>query len=318
MIDPIWVYYLCAAGAVLAAVDAIYNLTFQSTDYRNQINRRLRVIEHSHNREQAIADLRIERGLSRDGALSLSFVWLNRLIVQSGMTRPRWQIAAVIGVATALAFTLGFLWFNTFMAIGFALFAAVPFPLFALIYLRNRRRSKFTDQFAETIDIIVRSLRAGHPVPVAIKMAAREMPDPIGSEFGMVEDEVTYGLDLESAVRHLHDRVGQEDLPLFIASVAIQMSSGGNLTEILESLSEVVRLRAKMRRKIKALSAEGRMSALILSATPILLFLIVNGMTPDFYGKNWDHPWMTTGLTMAGVWMMIGNFIMHRMIRFRI
>ena len=317
-LNPLWIYYVCAIGAALAALDAIYNLTFRSADHRGQINRRLKVIEQSDSRERAIAKLRRERSLTRDGGFVLPIKSLNRLIVQSGLTRPLWQVATGIATLACVAFATGWLWRGSAGGIVACLFAGFAMPVLALIRMRSRRRAKFTDQFAEAIDVIVRSLRAGHPVPVAIKMAAREMPDPIGSEFGMVEDEVTYGLDLESAVRHLQDRVGQEDLPLFIASVAIQMSSGGNLTEILEGLSDVVRLRAKMRRKVRALSAEGRMSALILSATPILLFLIVNWMTPDFYGKTWDHPWMSTGLSIAGIWMLIGNLIMHCMIRFRI
>lgn len=314
--DPIWLYYLCAFGAALAAIDSFYYLAFHSNDYRKQINRRLKVMETSANREQAIADLRRERGI--EGFRLRNFVWLKNLVVQSGIRLSPIEMVLLIGAGAAICLTAGLLWLNAAFSILLCLFAIGPLPIAVLVFLRNRRRGKFTEQFPETIDVIVRSLRAGHPVPVSIKMAAREMPDPIGSEFGMVEDEVTYGLDLETAVRHLYDRVGQEDLPLFIASVAIQMSSGGNLTDILESLSEVVRLRAKMRRKIKALSAEGRISAIILSATPILLFIIVNWMSPDFYGKNWDHPWMTTGLLMAGMWMMFGNFIMHRMINFKI
>ena len=130
-----------------------------------------------------------------------------------------------------------------------------------LQYLRGRRQKKFGAQFPDAIDIIVRSLRAGHPVPIAITMVAREMPDPIGSEFGIVTDEITYGADLETAMRNLYFRVGTDDLPLFVTAVAIQGSTGGNLGEILENLSAVIRQRFKMRRKIRALAAEGRASA---------------------------------------------------------
>ena len=97
----------------------------------------------------------------------------------------------------------------------------------------RRRQKKFGAQFPDAIDIIVRSLRAGHPVPIAIDMVAREMTDPIGTEFGIVADEITYGADLETAMRNLYFRVGQDDLPLFVTAVAIQGSTGGNLGEIL-------------------------------------------------------------------------------------
>jgi tight adherence protein B len=166
--------------------------------------------------------------------------------------------------------------------------------------------------------MIVRSLRAGHPVPIAIAMVSREMKDPIGSEFGIVSDEITYGADLETAMRNLYFRVGQDDLPLFVTAVAIQGSTGGNLGEILENLSGVIRQRFKMRRKIRALAAEGRASALILSSLPIAIFLIIQFIAPEFYRSVWHQELTKLGLIAAGIWMSIGNLIMWRMVNFRI
>ena len=115
------------------------------------------------------------------------------------------------------------------------------------------------------------------------------MPDPIGTEFGIVADEITYGADLETAMRNLYFRVGQDDLPLFVTAVAIQGSTGGNLGEILENLPRVIRQRFKMRRKIRALAAEGRASAMILSSLPIAMFLVIQVVTPDFYASVWHE-----------------------------
>ena len=141
-------------------------------------------------------------------------------------------------------------------------------PARDLVCKRRRRHAAFAARLPDAIDIIVRSLRAGHPVPVAISMVGRELPDPVGTEFGMVADEVTYGADIETALRNMMRRVGQEDLPLFVTSVGIQSSTGGNLSQILDNLSKVIRERFKMRRKIKGLSAEGRAGAMILNVTP--------------------------------------------------
>jgi tight adherence protein B len=149
-------------------------------------------------------------------------------------------------------------------------------------------------------------------------MVAREMPDPIGSEFGIVVDEITYGADLETALRNLYFRIGQDDLPLFVTAVAIQSSTGGNLGEILENLSSVIRDRFKMRRKIRALAAEGRASALILSSLPIVMFLIIQLVAPDFYATVWDIPLTKQALAVAAAWMGLGNFIMYRLVNFRI
>ena len=117
----------------------------------------------------------------------------------------------------------------------------------ALRFLRKRRHKLFGIQLPEALELITRSLKAGHPVPVAISMVAREMPDPIGTEFGVVADEVTYGSDLVSALQSMYDRVGHEDLPLFVTAVSIQSTSGGNLREILDGLSTVIRDRGKLR-----------------------------------------------------------------------
>ena len=134
----------------------------------------------------------------------------------------------------------------------------------------------------------------------------------------MVVDEVTYGSDLETALRSLNVRIGQDDLPLFVTAVAIQGSTGGNLGEILENLSGVIRQRFKMRRKIRALAAEGRASAMILSSLPIAMFFIIQLVVPDFYASVWDEPLTKTALAIAGCWMGVGNLIMFRMVNFRI
>ena len=215
--------------------------------------------------------------------------------------------------------SLGLLWRgNLIEASLIAVFSGTALPYLILRVLRARRQRAFGAQFADGLDMIVRSLRAGHPVPVALTMVAREMPDPIGSEFGIVVDEITYGSDLETALRNLFFRIGQDDLPLFITAVAIQSSTGGNLGEILENLSGAIRQRFKMRRKIRALAAEGRASALILSSLPIAMFLIIQVVAPDFYASVWDESITKQALAMAGAWMGVGNLIMYRLVNFRI
>jgi tight adherence protein B len=201
---------------------------------------------------------------------------------------------------------------------GAALFAALLFPLLTLMFKRRRRHGKFAGQFPDAMDIIVRSLRAGHPVPVAIGLVAQELPDPIGTEFGIAADEITYGADVETAMRNLYFRVGQEDLPLFVTAVAIQGSTGGNLSEILANLSSVIRQRFKMRRKIKALAAEGKFSAMFLSFLPIAVFALINTMTPDFYGSIIQYDLTKWGLGLAAAWMLGGNIVMYKMCNFRI
>jgi tight adherence protein B len=195
---------------------------------------------------------------------------------------------------------------------------SIPLPFFALLYLRSRRLKKFSAQFPDALDVIVRSLRAGHPVPIAIATVSREMADPIGSEFGLVSDEITYGADLETAMRNLYYRVGTDDLPLFVTAIAIQSSTGGNLGEILQNLSGVIRQRFKMRRKIRALAAEGRASAIVLSSLPFGVFAAIQFVTPTFYESVWHESLTRICLAAAGSWMAMGNLIMFKMVKFRI
>ncbi len=316
-IDPLYVFYIALVGAVLAVAEAVYLLTFTAANYRKNINRRLVEFDKTPDRHSAVVKLRRDRGLGGIGAQQKVASWFNRLMMQSGLSISPWKLGVIASTIGVVAFIGAASRYNLWSALAMALCAGVVLPYFYVARARKKRRDKFTEQFPEALDIIVRSLRAGHPVPAAIKMAARELADPCGTEFGMAEDEITFGLDIETAMRNMLERVGQEDLPLFVTSVAIQASSGGNLTEILDNLTAVVRMRVKMRRKIRALSAEGRISAIILSAVPIFLFAIINWLSPNFYGSNWNHPWIFWGLTSAGVWMVIGNLVMHKMINFR-
>jgi len=263
--------------------------------------------------------LRRERGLTSGGEYRLPLINLNQLLLQSGLSLGlgRLVLLIVIGMIAVFAAVLIFRG-NVLYALFAALFCGLILPLVVLKFLRSRRQKKFSAQFPDGIDIIVRSLRAGHPVPIAINMVAREMADPIGTEFGIVSDELTYGSDLEAAMRNLFFRIGTDDLPLFVTAVAIQRTTGGNLGEILENLSAVIRDRFKMRRKIRALAAEGRASALILSSLPIGLFAVIQFLVPSFYGSVWNEDLTRIALTMAACWMGVGNFIMYRMVNFRI
>src|SRR5664279_84247 len=317
--DPVYLIYLLIGVSAAMFAEGVYLLFYNKASYRNNINRRLKVMDDKPDRESVLVQLRRERGLTSGGEYRLPLVSFNKLVLQSGLTIGfgRLILFVIIGMIGAFAATMVFEG-NLLHAFIAALFSGFVLPLMVLRMLRGRRQKKFAAQFPDAIDIIVRSLRAGHPVPIAITMVAREMPDPIGSEFGIVTDEITYGADLETAMRSLYFRVGSDDLPLFVTAVAIQGSTGGNLGEILENLSAVIRLRFKMRRKIRALAAEGRASAMILSSLPIAMFAIVNFVTPEFYSSVWDQDLTKIGLALAGCWMGIGNFVMYRLVNFKI
>ncbi len=317
--NPIYLFYLLIGVSAAMFAEGAYLLFYNKTSYRKNINRRLKVMDDKPDRESVLVQLRRERGLTSGGDYRLPLINLNQLLLQSGLSIGFTRLMLFIAIGMMAAF-VGTMVFDGKLshALGAALFCGLVLPFIVLRILRGRRQKKFGAQFPDAIDIIVRSLRAGHPVPVAITMVAREMPDPIGSEFGIVTDEITYGADLETAMRNLFFRVGSDDLPLFVTAVAIQGSTGGNLGEILENLSAVIRQRFKMRRKIRALAAEGRASALILSSLPIAMFAIIQFVTPDFYASVWDQSLTKVALVIAACWMGVGNFIMYRLVNFRI
>ncbi|MBS1168341.1 MAG: Flp pilus assembly protein TadB [Proteobacteria bacterium] len=317
--NEIYLFYAFAGFAAAFLAEAVYLLTVNAGADRRQVNRRLRVSAPDANRQEVMVMLRRERGLTAAGGMPRHLAWLGQLIVQCGITIGLTKLTLLFA---ATGFIIAGLVFNftghnlikTAVALpvgGFIL------PIMVLRIRRNRRQMKFALQFPEAIELIVRSLKAGHPVPVAMSMVAREMPDPIGTEFGMMTDEVTYGADLVTALTNMQARVGQEDLPLFVTAVSIQSSTGGNLREILQNLTDVIRQRIKMRRKIRAISAEGRISAIFLTAMPILLFVALNFMSPNYYGSVWGKPMTTWGLVGAATWLGVGNLMMKKMISFR-
>jgi tight adherence protein B len=317
--DSIYLIYIFVAAAAVLLVEGIYLLCFSGVSYRQNVNRRLKLLKDEPNRENILVQLRRERGLTGGGDYSIGFEAFNKLLLQSGLTMGVSKLLMVIALGALIAFGATYVIRNDIVqALVAGVFCSTILPLLVLRFLRGRRRKAFGAQFPDALDMIVRSLRAGHPVPIAIGLVAREMKDPIGSEFGIVADEITYGSDLESALRNLYFRIGQDDLPLFVTAVGIQASTGGNLGEILANLSKVIRERFKMRRKVRALASEGRASAIILSSLPLLLMVIIHVVAPDFYGAVWNEDLTRKVLMGAGSWMAFGNFIMYRMVNFRI
>jgi tight adherence protein B len=318
-IDPTYAVYAFAAISAILFGEGVYLLFFSAASYRTRVNRRLALLSDTVDRQGILVQLRRERGLTTAGDFRLPVLSFNRLIVQSGVSIGLSRIAFLAAIAAVITLA-GVVVVRGSLVEGLlgALFSGLFLPYFSLRVVRARRQKKFGSQFPDAIDIIVRSLRAGHPVPIAVNMVGRELPDPIGSEFGLVADEITYGADLETAMRNLYSRVGQDDLPLFVTAVAIQGSTGGNLGEILENLSSVIRQRFKMRRKVRALAAEGRASALILSSLPILMFGVVQVVAPDFYGSVWRYELTKIVLSAAVGWMLVGNLAMYKLVNFKI
>ena len=315
--SPVYVVYAAAALTGIMIAEGLYLLYAGRSDKRTAINRRMKLAENKISQEQVLIQLRKERGIDGGGSI-FSLDRFRALRTQSGMTTPLPKFLMITsGIALALALVV--IWKGLPLLFGLILLLLLlpVLPVMAMRWMRKRRHKRFGIQLPEALELITRGLKAGHPVPVAIAMVSREMADPIGTEFGVVADEVTYGSDLVSALNNLFDRVGHEDLPLFVTAVSIQSSSGGNLREILDGLSMTIRDRGKLRRKVRAISTEGRMSAYILTAVPVLLFTAIMALMPQFYQDVWDVPKTWYMLSGSVIWLLLGNAIMFKMSNFR-
>ena len=202
----------------------------------------------------------------------------------------------------------------------FPLALAVAFggPTLVLLGIRDTRRARLVEQLPDALDLMARSLRSGYPLSASIRTVAESMQDPIATEFGIVVDQISYGDELVVAIKKLSDRVPTEDYRYLAASVAIQHGTGGNLGRVLTLLSQVIRGRGMMRRKIKAMSAEGRISALILSCIPFLMVGLNSIITPEYYGGVVDDP-MFLPLAGVAIGLIVTNaLVMAKLVSFKI
>ena len=311
------IYGLVFAAAVFL-LQAMIGMGKQASKRVRLANDRLRRVAKSDGEGTVLGRLRRARSMTSDGHIAGLNVRIAQLVMQSGLPLGAFGFYYVtLGMATSIGLT-AFLVKGTAIGIAIGVSFGAVLPALTLSFLVKRRQKKAVTQLPDALDVIIRSLAAGHPVPVAMALVAREMSDPIGSEFGIASDEVSFGSTISAAVQKLSDRIGHEDFELFSAMIRLQERTGGNLAELLRSNAKTIRDRQKMRLKIKAASAEGRMSALILNAAPIVLFLAINKMSPDFYGDVKDNPIVTYMLTGVVVWMILGNLVMRKMINFKI
>jgi tight adherence protein B len=201
------------------------------------------------------------------------------------------------------------------LAVGGGL-AALPW--LRVSWLHGQRLKRFEHQFPEALDLIGRALRAGHSLPTAVRLCGDELAEPMASEFRLLADETNYGVPLETALRSLAERVPVPDIGYFVVAVLIQRESGGNMAELLDNISAIVRQRLKLHGQVRTLSAEGRLSAWILTLLPFGVALLINLVNPGFMAPLWQEH---TGQRMVGVALVMvlaGIFWMRHVIRIRV
>lgn len=318
VIDAKTIVMVMIGAAVFALVQGLTGVLSVATTKR-KLSQRLKVGEKIEGVSALVIELRKQRGLTASGTRSERLRWLSNLIIASGLPYDQRKWLTYVGAAALIGCAgVGLLTKTPLGFVGGALLGGVIVPLGVLKFKANKRNNALGHQLPQALDIIVRSLEAGHPVPAAVALVGREMSDPIGTEFGMAADEIAYGATLEQAVERTAERCQHPDIDLFAATVRLQERTGGNLTGLLKLNAATVRDRHKMRLKIKAASSEGRASAMILTSAPFVAVGAIMLISPKFYGEVIHEPMIRYGLAAIGFWIFVGNMIMRRMIDMRL
>lgn len=316
------VLYSIYAGTFIAALlvcEALL-ISFRGSHHSHAVNKRMKMINHTGNRHAALTLLRDERKGGLVGALRQALPSFHRSLWLAGISTSSVKILSAMGAATILLFVLIEVISVFPIPVSFllAFFIGILLPWLVIRFRAGRRRKRFGEQLPPAIDLIVRSLEAGHPVAIALGMVAREMPDPIGTEFGIAVDEMTYGLRMDEALQNMVKRFPSGDLQFLIMAVQIQRTTGGNLGEILNNLSSIIRARHTMYKKIKAISAEGRASGIVVGLLPFVvggLILVVNS---SYFSDVAEDILFYPLLGVAFISLMMGWVTMWFMVKIKV
>lgn len=319
---------LLLGGGVLAVL-AMMLFAVRGPSVAKAQNRRLESVRERHSKSNEVAtQAQLKRILQTRNQSKMDGL-AQRLIPKPALLRQRlqqtgrtWTLAQYGLVSLGLIVTIGGLLalkgLPLLLALFVGLFAGIGVPHFVIGKLIKRRVGQFTARFPDAIDLMVRGLRSGLPISETLGIVADEIPGPIGEEFRTVADKMKIGRTMEAALQETADRLGTPEFQFFVITLAIQRETGGNLAETLANLSEVLRKRAQMKLKIKAMSSESKASAWIVGSLPFIVFILIwfiNGTYMQAFFT--DERLMIAG---AGglVWMGIGVFIMAKMVDFEI
>ena len=330
IIEPIYLLYGAIFLAALLLVEGLYLLYQDTRGGASAVNRRMSMLATGKDGQQVFEHLRRKptSRAERLGALGGWFVRLDRMIAQAGLTMSTGRMLLIMAGLTVSCF-LFLLYFTTAGTLPgepaailgwvlLSLLVGVLVPVVVLNNLKANRLKKFSEQLPDALDIMVRSLQAGHPISAAIGLVSKEMGDPIGTEFGIAVDEMTYGLDMREALQNMGRRIEVQDFQYVVVAINIQHETGGNLAEVLRNLSTVIRDRFRMFKKIKALSSEGRLSAIVLSFLPFAVGALIFTGNPGFYLDVVDDPLFLPMMGAALGLMLAGIYVMYRMVNFRV
>ncbi|MEZ5681357.1 MAG: type II secretion system F family protein [Erythrobacter sp.] len=318
-------------ASIFLVSQVVLRLGLAGRAHAGAVNKRLKLIAKGHEREEILGALRKHDPIGNPaslGPISGPYNAFRRNLMMAAVPFGIAQIvlamaalfALIMLVVTMVALSSGYtLSLGVIqLIVAFSAAGAIGLPVLVVSYLAQRRRKTMQAQFPVALDIFVRALRSGHPVSSAIDLLTQEMNDPIGSEFGLIADEISYGADLNEALEDMAERWDLEDIRMFVVSLSVQNETGGNLAEILDALSKVIRERAALFLKVRALSSEGRMTGWLLTALPVIAFVILFSMNPQFYLEVASDPIFFIGFPVMITWFFIGVVWIKNMVNLKV
>ncbi|MEJ2408638.1 MAG: type II secretion system F family protein [Novosphingobium sp.] len=316
---------LVAAG--LMCVLMLIWVAFSGPSPAKESTRRLQAVRfrHSNNavdRVEAQMRKAVAARKPRVRRIAGSTSRIDALALRLHRTGMPWTVTqyfyASLGLAAAVAAILYLKSGAAFLSLAVGLFVGAGLPHMAVNHFIKKRATQFTVKFADAIELLVRGLRSGLPVTETLAVVAQEVPGPVGEEFKLITERIKIGKTMDDALQETADRLAMPEFNFFCITLAIQRETGGNLAETLANLADVLRKRAQMKLKIRAMSSESKASAYIVGALPFIVFAMIWWISPNYIGQFFiDERLIVAGLGGL-VWMGIGAFIMAKMVSFEI
>lgn len=320
-ISPTLIIYLAIFGGILFLVEALYLVVFgRSIRLGSRMNRRLEMLDENANRTEVIERLRKE---ATQHSKSTAIPFYSLLAEKAEKGKIAFSPVMLILLMVLLG-CVGFLAMTLLTQAPLAVRGGVSAAMgVGAVWIwvsgkAKKRLSLIEEQLPDAIDLIVRGLRVGHPFVHALAAAAREIPDPLGTELGLIADEAAYGRDMGEALIAFAERMDMQDLRFLAVAVTIQAQSGGNLAEILDGLSKVVRARFKLFRRVRAITAEAKWSGMFLSGFPIVAMLMISIIKPDYYDQVKETPYFIPTALVVVAFLVINVLYMRKMVNIQV
>ncbi len=307
--------------AVIVLVEGLYLVVFgKSISLNSKVNRRLDMMEKGGNREEVLEQLRKEmKQHMSTKSIPLYSILANKAQKANIAFTPGQLVMIMMGLSVV---AFGALSVASSAGIGVRIIVSLAMGIGGVYVWVNRKAKKrlslVEEQLPDAVELMVRSLRVGHPFSSALNIVAKEVPDPLGSEFGVIADESAYGRDVSESLKDLAERMDMQDLRFLAVAVTIQQQSGGNLAEILEGLGKVIRARFKLFRRVKAITAEAKWSGMFLSMFPILAIIMINVIKPDYYDDVKDTAAFIPACIVVATFLVVNVVFMKIMVNIKV